>query len=272
MDRPSTGQPGTPPAATASELQSGPVEASDREAVSRIAFLSVLAGLCPIIPIPFLDDLVLQLVRKKAIRSEFKRFALTPSPAQLEGMTRQSSDHLLGCIATLIIYPIKKIFKKVFFVLAIKDCVDAASAAFHELWLVRYALEHKMISSADITVEADALMPLRQAIETTCKQVDTRPINQVLRRGFSTSKGMLKEAASTLASTIRQSGGTRKNPDGVERAVAGVNPGEGGRVNELADAIGERVWAERGYLTALEKKFEQTFTAPSAEHSGQPKP
>lgn len=230
----------------------------DKTALQRIAVLSVLAGLCPVIPIPFVDDLALRFIRKRAIMAELDKGQVRPGRAQMD-VYLQGPTQLMGCLTAVFIYPLKKIFKKIFIFLAIKDCVDAASQTFHELWMIRHAVNTAQLSQADLTLEPDGLMPLRRAVEATSQQIDTSPVNQVLKKGFSSSKALLRDAGRTLGNTIRTSGGTRANPEAVERAVDGVKPAEVGQMDELADQLGEQMWAERGYLTLLEQTFDENW-------------
>lgn len=241
--------------------------AEDKAALQRIAVPSILAGLCPVIPIPFVDDLALRFIRKRAIRSELERGGLKAGHAQLEVYLDDPSK-LMGCLTAVFIYPLKKIFKKVFIVLAIKDCVDAASKTFHELWMIRHAVKTKQLTAANITVEVDTLLPLRKTVEKTSEQIDTSPVNQVLKRGFSGSKVLLRDAGKTLGQTIRSAGGSKADPQAVERAVESVEPGEMGKVDELAGKIGEQMWAERGYLRTVEKTFDENWAKIASTPTG----
>ena len=229
-----------------------------RAALQRIVLASLLAGLCPVIPIPFVDDMALRFVRKRALRAELERGGLRPGRAQLD-VYLQEPAKVLGCLMVVLIYPLKKIFRKVFIFFAIKDCVDAASRTFHELWMVRHAVASGQMTAADLTVEVDALLPLRRAVEATAQQVDTRPVNQMLRRAFSGSKSWVRQGGRALGKAIRLGGGTRSDPDAVERAVEGVGPSGIGEVDDMAGKLGEQMWAERGYLESVEKAFDKNW-------------
>ncbi|MDZ4064494.1 MAG: hypothetical protein U1E22_07485, partial [Coriobacteriia bacterium] len=227
-----------------------------KAALQRIALWSVLTGLCPMIPIPFVDDMALRFIRKRALRAELDRGGIRPGRAQLDVYLAQPTN-LMGCVTAMVIYPLKKIFRKVFIFLAIKDCVDAASRTFHELWMIRHGVVSGQLTAADVTVEVDALIPLRRAVEATSRQVDTRPVNQVLRRGFVGSKAWLREGGRALGKVIRRGGGSRSDPEAVQRAVDAVEASQVGDVNELAGRLGEQMWAERGYLSLVEQTFDQ---------------
>jgi hypothetical protein len=125
--------------------------------------------------------------------------------------------------------------------------------------MVRHAVASGQMTTADLTVEVDALLPLRRAVEATAQQVDTRPINQMLRRAFSGSKSWVRQGGRALGKAIRVGGGTRSDPDAVERAVEGVGPSGIGEVDEMAGKLGEQMWAERGYLVSVEKAFDASW-------------
>lgn len=236
------------------------VEAKDPAGLRRTIFFSVLAGLCPLIPIPFIDDLALGLVRKQLTVSLFSAFELQPSPAQLAAFLQDEKPNVLvGCLASFVLYPIKKLFKKIFFVLALKDCVDAAAAALHEGILLRHALSSGQLDAARLASDPACTATLAAAIRTTCKQTDTRPVNQALRRVFTASRADLAAAAATLGAVIRSKGGDRKNPDSVERAFETVEQQSNPQVDRLVDEIGTQMFAEPGYLDALKKRFDANY-------------
>ncbi|HQB47029.1 MAG TPA: hypothetical protein PLV85_25660, partial [Polyangiaceae bacterium] len=226
-----------------------------RIALQRIITMSLLAGLCPAIPIPFLDDMALRFIRKRALRSEFERQGLRPGRAQLDVFLQERS-RLLGCLSSILIYPIKKLFRKVSFVLAVKDCVDAASWTFHTLWMVRHAMVKGLFSNADLGVEVDALRGLRLAVDAASQQVDTRPFHQMWKRALGASRAWIRQGGRALGKMIRFKGGRSTAPETVERAVQDVEPLDIGEVDEVANRLGEQMWAERGYLRAVERAFE----------------
>ncbi len=230
-----------------------------RAALQRIAAFSVLAGLCHAIPIPFVDDLALRFIRKRAIRSELARGKISVGQAQMDVYLGKSTK-FMGCLVAVLIYPVKKLIKKLLFVITIKNCVEDASFTFHELWLIRHAIVSKQLTQDKLTVEVDALIPLRKAIEATTKQIDTSPVHHLLRRGFSNSKAMVKQAGISLGALIRRGGGSSRDPDAVERTVDKMGSGQMGQLNAIADDFGGKMWADRAYLSAVQRAFDENFS------------
>ncbi len=248
--------------------------ATDQDSIGtrRSIFFAVLAGLCPLIPLPFIDDIALDFVRKQLLASLFAAHQLELTPVHLAALLQtEKSNRLVGCFVGIILYPVKKIFRKIFFVLAVKDCVDSASAVLHEGLLVRHALASGLVDRASLDAGTDTLLALNRAIRTTCQQTDTRPVNQVFRRVFTASRSALADAAAALASLIRNKGGSRKNPQPVQTAFEHAEHQSNPQVDRLVDALGGQVFTEPGYLDALEKRFESNFrselqASPSSRH------
>lgn len=244
-----------------------PAATNDTVGLRRTIAFAVLAGLCPLIPLPFIDDIALDLVRKQLVTSLFGSHKLALSPALMAALLQSDKPNaLIGCFASIVLYPIKKLFRKIFFVLAIKDSVDAASAVLHEGMLIRHALSSGLVDQRSLADGTASMAALNAAIRATCKQTDTRPVNQTLRRVFTASRSALSAVATTLASAIRSKGGTRNNPESVGQAFEAVEQGSDPQVERMVDEIGEQMFAEPGYLESLKKRFDDNFRKASSAH------
>ena len=226
-------------------------------AMRRNVTYGILAALTPLVPIPFIDDLLLQLVRRRLLRSHFEAAGARITEAQLTALTRVESSGLLGCIGSVVIYPIKKIFRKIFFVLALKDAVDNASAVLHEGYLFWLALQRGWVGEHTLASGETALLAFKGAVELTCKQTDTRPLNQVLRATFLRSRVALKQAAKSVGAMLRKAGWSRGDPGSMDRGIAGVEQSAPGPVNDLTNELQQAVFAESGYLKQLEERLEK---------------
>jgi|GEM_PF-444257 len=112
----------------------------------QVTFHSLLAGLCPLIPIPFLDDRVLAGVRRKMVRDLAAERGLTGSLAldrervDVLAGTRGESRGCLGWIGwiafSLTLRLLAKLFRKILIIFAVKESVDTASRVFHEGYLL----------------------------------------------------------------------------------------------------------------------------------------
>jgi uncharacterized protein (DUF697 family) len=231
----------------------------------RVTFYSVMAGLCPLIPVPFLDDRVLDAVKSR----------MTTVLARERGvaLTERQRDYLSGtysvpkgCLAragglafTLTVKLVGKIFRKLLIFLAIKEATDVASRTFHEGYLL-----HLLFDPATPPAwpapgrtgteerEADA-WHARWAIERAVAETDPRPVNQAMKRAFRGSRGLMKESARVLGKAVR-SGARGRSVSGEETAAA-MEAEESERLAGVVQPLADELWIERGYLDGLESRF-----------------
>lgn len=147
---------------------------------SPLILYSVMAGLCPLIPVPFLDDMILGYVTRRMTHKLLGSYGLTPTDAQVKQLTRERAGCPLGCLHGMVLYPIKKVLKKILFFLAFKTCIEVASRWFHRGYLLAIATQRGLLTAQTLRSEA-ALWPLVLAIEETLIETDTSPISSIVR-------------------------------------------------------------------------------------------
>jgi len=216
--------------------------------LGRVAFHAVASGLTPLIPVPFLDDFALLQVRERMVRSMLQEHGL---PTPQKAVTVLAGSHLLGhtlggrvlgLLKSVALFPAKLLFRRLFFVLWVKDCVDMASMSLHHGYLLQHALARGDLDARGL--EGEAPGRVHAAIDAACREVDPRPVNQLLRRLFAGSRLLLAEATQAFLSPLR---GQPRVPE----------KGEEAEVSSLADRLAAALWEQRGYFTALEQHYEQ---------------
>ncbi|RKG94567.1 hypothetical protein [Corallococcus carmarthensis] len=216
--------------------------------LARVAFHAVAAGLTPLIPVPFLDDYALRQVREQSVRDQLKERGLKApdkAVAVLAGSydARSLGGRLVSYLKAVALFPVRKVFRKVFFVLWVKDCVDLTSVCLHHGYLLHHALQRGDLDAASL--QGDAPQKVQAAIVASCAEMDSRPINQALRRIFRSSRVLMAEA--TRAFLDPKHGGARV-PD---------PKGENAEVKSLTDRLIQELFEERGYFTALEAHYDK---------------
>src|ERR1043165_9391338 len=102
---------------------------------------AVLVGLTPLIPVPLLDDLVKNYFRRRMVRSLAASAGRTLDEKELDALaSERERGCLTGCLYTVLVYPLKAVFRKVFYFLEIKRAVDLASRTYHFGYVVSYSL------------------------------------------------------------------------------------------------------------------------------------
>ncbi len=106
---------------------------------------ALFAGLAALIPIPLIDE----LVRRWVLSMAFEELANVRGRALPDGMawalSRRRSNVLVGCLLAVFWWPIKKLFRTVFYFLTVKDAIDWGADAAVRLAMVRRALDRGLL-------------------------------------------------------------------------------------------------------------------------------
>ncbi len=176
----------------------------------------VLAGLAVFVPVPFLDD----WLSRRALRMGLQLDAPDDAPltdAQLTTLTGDRSSVLVGCLIIGLWWPIKKLFKTIFWFLTVKDAVDHVAASAQVLASVRVARERGWLAGDEAVV--------RDAIELAFSRTRWSPTTRLLL-GYERPAlpGPVEvEALGRFAQGLRRfAGGAVMDRIFVERVEAGV--------------------------------------------------
>ena len=218
-----------------------------------LVLYSTLAGLCKFIPIPFIDDIIQGFVVRRMVRQLLAHHDIEADDAALDRLTRERSGCPLGCLYTLVLYPIKKILKKILFFLAFKDFVDESSKWFHRGYLIQYAAQSGMITQRTLAGE-HGLWPAALAIEETCAETDTKQFTRLLRRAVSGSRVSLRLASRKLWRLV---GAERKREDAEEAVGTALEKveEEHSELDSTLEAFSVEIWKESDHLISLEQRF-----------------
>ena len=209
---------------------------------STLVLYSTLAGMCKLIPLPFIDDIIQGVVIRRMLNQLLAHHNCEADSVALDRLTRERTGCPLGCLYSLVLYPIKKILKKVLFFLSFKDFVDESSKWFHRGYLVQFAAQSALLTARELSDE-HRLWPVALAIEETCAETDTTQFMELLQRVFSGSQASLRHAARQLWKVGRTARKAAVPEAAVGAALEQVesDPGELGSVLE---AFSTEVWKE----------------------------
>jgi len=225
---------------------------------------SLLGGLCPLLPLPFVDDLALAAMRRRMVERIAARWGVTLTPAQvalLAGGGRGSS--LLRFTGKALLYPFKEVLRKIFYFLAIKDAADAFSLLFHQGYFLQRALAGGALGRGG-PVDDYRLNWAAAGIHGALQATDTRPIRRLLR-------GVLRNSGRLFVGTLRWLTTRLRGPSAVaevaEEAVS--RPALGSpEAEQLLDRLLLLLWGEQGYLRSLDaeltRQLQPGTSAPAA--------
>lgn len=238
---------------------------------------SLFSGLCPLIPIPILDDWARDLLRRRLVarlatasgtalaETTVKILACGYRPPGAGGCAR-------GCLRTLVLRPVvflaelvfRKLVRKVLFFLTVKDAVDTFSETFHEAYLVRHALRLGAVPADVDAPGGDAAAPpapdprllaVRRAVETVYRGTDTRPVTSLARSLFRGSWRLLMRTAREMTRLLRR----RRRGDEGQISERLASEGEA-RLGSLIDELTADLEQQGGYLTGLEAALAAALT------------
>ncbi len=191
------------------------------DALATVAGYSALAGLCPLIPIPFVDDFIIVRIHRRLCWVLFDKHGLHLSENGAKTMTRSPSNVVGGFVKTLLLWPIKKLITKMVYVLAVKSCADVAATMFNEGWLLARALEQGY-TSTELLQRGDweTLKRLRAAIISARQAVDPSPTQAAMRSAF----GVGREVFFATLASVRNALKGATNDDRLEAAEQEVAP------------------------------------------------
>jgi hypothetical protein len=141
--------------------------ASEADAARYVLF----SALCPLIPLPFVDDWALREVR----RAYFARILGDAPSALLAARTLSEArgSFFPGCLWILVFYPIKKLFRTLFYFLTVKQCLDEAAVTLVQGEMVREAL-----GEGRLPMEAG---PARDVMDAVLREESASPVGRWLR-------------------------------------------------------------------------------------------
>lgn len=202
---------------------------------------AVLVGLTPLIPVPFIDDMVKSYFQRRLVRSLAAAHNHKLKPEEVAALAEDKGGGCLlrGCLVQTLIFPLKMILRKVFFFLEWKRAVDLTSHTYHQGYLLDYALSEGWLSRVPGTPQRSAA-EIRGAIEEICRAAPIKPVETAIAVSFRQSRNMLRAGAKALGRAFRRASG-KSDETQLAAAVAVVEKEEereiGGVVRQLQKAI-----------------------------------
>ncbi len=194
---------------------------------------AVLVALTPLVPVPFLDDIVKNYLQRKMVRKLGESYQYNFSEAEIKVLADEESGGCLkGCLSMIIMYPFKKIFRKVFFFLEWKRAIDLASYTLHHGILIDYAMSEGWCAPASLKSAAE----VRAAVDTVLREVNTKPLEAVLKAAFNQSKNLIVDAANVMKEQLQLLSG-KKDEESVALVLQKMEPEERNRLDSIADSV-----------------------------------
>jgi uncharacterized protein (DUF697 family) len=227
---------------------------------------ALLTGLTPLIPVPFADDLAKGHLRRQLVHRLALAHGRNLSGNTVEALTRESSGGgclLGGCLAQALLYPIKKVFRKIFFFLEWKRAIDLTSYTYHWGYLVDYALQEGLLESpgSDQTnPRAENLDNVRTAIEKACQEVPLQPIERAVSATLRQSRAVLLSAANRIGTSLK--GVVAGQPEAQQTVYRATEPAQNEQIRGVAALLQQRIAAAvpEEHFQQLRQRFRAHLT------------
>lgn len=197
-------------------------EISD-EALAAVAGYSALAGLCPLIPIPFVDDFIMVRIHRRLCWVLFSKHNIPLSDKGAKALTDSPSNLLGGVFRKLFLWPIKKLITKLVYFLAVKACADVAADMFNEGWLLARVLEQNYVPE-DLLRRGDiaTLKRLRTAIIKAREAVDPSATQAVMKSAFGVGRELFFATVSSLREVLKTANDRDERLQAAKEEVAPI--------------------------------------------------
>ncbi|MEW6130367.1 MAG: hypothetical protein AB1757_25250 [Acidobacteriota bacterium] len=200
----------------------------------QIILHAVLAGLTPLIPVPLVDDLVKSYFQRRMVRKLAAAHARVLNHQDTETFADdQDTGCLRGCLVTVLLLPLKAIFRKIFFFLEWKRAIDVVSHTYYQGFLIDYALAENWLNWR-------SAQEIRGAIDEVLARLNTSLIERAVKGVFYQSKSVLQNAARLLQNSLRRIT-RRPSQEEVAEVIESIQPEEerevAGLVGQLENAI-----------------------------------
>jgi hypothetical protein len=225
----------------------------------RLTFFGVLGGLCPLIPVPFVDDWALAQVQRRMLWEVARKEGATLTPEGVKILAGAEDSGWSGCLGSIgwvfreVIGAILGwIFRTVFYFLTIRRSVRRSAETLHLGYLFDHALQRETTS----TVTADQARSIRQAVLATLKEVDAQPIYRTLFRDFRRSLSLLLQGATLFRRFLPRH---RKRKETDLAGQSEVFEREEALLGGFTDHLAENLWGNQAYFEVLESAFDRNL-------------
>ncbi|HWP44268.1 MAG TPA: hypothetical protein VNO14_13575, partial [Blastocatellia bacterium] len=160
---------------------------------------ALLIGTTPLIPVPFVDDLAKSFFQRRLFRQLALARGQTFSPKVVSILAEDRGGCLSGCLSMVFLYPIKKVFRKVVFILEWQRAVNLVTQSYYHGYLLNIALSEGWLKPDD----QEAATRVRTAIDRAYRGANTHLVKETVRRTFLKSRNLFKDVARRISGRFR---------------------------------------------------------------------
>lgn len=234
-----------------------------RATFRRLTFFSVLGGLCPLIPAPFVDDWALGQVQRRMVWEVARDAGAALSAAERKILAGGGESGWPGCLGG-IAWAVREVagailgwlFRTVFYFLTIRRSVRRSSETLHLGYLYAHSLRLGPAAFPPPSTPEERARLVRSAALLALEQIDTKAVYQTLLHDFRRSLSLLLQAASLFRRFLPKWRKRRKTDLAAESEVF---QREEELLGGFVDRLSADLWGNRAYFAELERLFERSL-------------
>ncbi len=133
---------------------------------------ALMVSLCELIPLPIVDGSIANMLRRRLVRHIARDHGHDLSAEDVGILGTAPGGGCLGCVFGVVLWPIKKVLKTIFFFLNIKTMADIFSDVYHRGLMLHEAFEQDWLPGDAAAV--------RHAMDASVLKIDTRLVERAL--------------------------------------------------------------------------------------------
>jgi hypothetical protein len=221
---------------------------SEHRTKHQIARAAVLCGAASLIPVPFVDDLVAERARRDMLAALLASRGRKRAAKELPALWEDQGGCLSGCLMLpikILLIPIKKLLRSIFFVFAVRALALEVAHALHLGRAIERCLDRGLLGDELLPEQArEQAARVRVAFESAFRGVDLAVLKHSLAAAFTGLRG--------IWSRLRR-GARTEHPEAADAAAV---EGTTEKVEEVV-AAQER----EGYFQEFDQKFDRALDA-----------
>src|SRR5688500_7332561 len=239
-----------------------PAHQATRHVIARAA---VICGAASLIPVPFVDEIIAERARRDMVEALLVSRGRTRPARELAALWEDQGGCLSGCLllplrllVKLILIPIKKLLRSIFFIFALRALALEVAHALHLGRAIERCLDRGLLGDELSAEQArEQAARVRVAFESSFRGVDVAALKHSLAAAFAGLRGMwgrLRKAARKEDPAAADPGAVEGTTEKVEEVVAAQE--------------------RDGYFQEFDRKFDRALDAvtPPARGAGPTSP
>lgn len=230
-----------------------PAETPARLDLLLVARYALLVSLTQLIPIPILDWIADDFLRRRLTRLQLHGFEVDATSREVGLLGGGSAGGCLGILWSIVSWPFKRLLRYLLWVLLIKAMIDAFSDVVARAILLHEALTLGLFPGDAVQVRA--------AMQRALSGVDTRPLERAVGIVFRSTRGELRRLWRGARARMRDEA-ERERKD-VETDVAIDEAPLDDDLERLTEALARAVWVPEVHEQLRDRFRKEARTIPS---------